>query len=113
MSGMHGMDAFDSLSSFGRRFYVIDHMNATDDQNFPLEFDFSSDLGRQFLLTRIDFARLQRAPEGASQSAACRGDHIIEGGGVRRRDVRRHSVMFGDRAVDAKDNRFRFGRHIS
>jgi hypothetical protein len=69
----------DSLSSFTRRFDVIDHMNATDDQYFPLEFDFSSNLSRQFLLTRINFARLQRAPERASQSAVCRGDHIIEG----------------------------------
>jgi hypothetical protein len=83
MSGMHGMDAFDRLSSFSRRLDVVDHMNATDDQHFPLEFDFPSDLSRQFLLTRMNFARLQRATEGASQSAACRGYHIIERGGVR------------------------------
>jgi hypothetical protein len=67
---------------------VVDHMNATDDQHFSLEFDFSSDLSRQFLLTCVNFARLQRASEGANQSAACRGDHIIEGGSVRRRDFR-------------------------
>ena len=113
MSGVRSMDAFNSLSSFSGRFDVVDHVNATDDQHFPLEFDFSSDLSGQFLLTCINFARLQRAPEGSCQSAACRSDHIIKGGGAGRRDFRRHFVMFGDRAVDAKDNRFSLCRQIS
>jgi len=43
---MHGMDAFNRLSGFSRCFKVVGHMNATDDQHFPFEFDFPSDLRR-------------------------------------------------------------------
>ena len=50
----------------------------------------------------LDPARLQRATQGAEQSAAGSGHHVVEGCGVRVRDLALDPVVPGDRAMGAE-----------
>jgi len=77
-----------------------------------LQFDLAHCLSHQASGGRIDLTRLQRASKGSYQSTRSRSDDVIEGGGTGLRNIRGDFVVLGDRAVDAKDYRFRFGRQI-
>lgn len=80
-------------------------MDAPDDENAVVEFDFTHSLGYQTLIRRIDLTRLQRASKGSCKSTGGRGDDIIEGGRMRLQDRRRDLIMLRDRSVDAEDHR--------
>ena len=85
-------------------------MNAANDQHVVFGFDFPNRFRNQTRLRCIDLARLQRASEGAGQSASGSGDDIIEGGRMRLEHLGRNFVMLGHRAVHPEDHRMGFGR---
>jgi hypothetical protein len=91
---------------------MIGDVNALDHNHRPLFFDLPFDLGDQQAVAGRDFARFQRAPKGAGQSAAGRGHQVIEGGGVRLVDVGVNVVMFGNFCVNPKENRVLPNRKI-
>ena len=68
--------------------------------------DVAGHLGCQPAITRIDSTRLQRAPEGSNQSAAGRGDDIVESGSVRRHEIGIDAVVLGDLGVDTEPDGF-------
>ncbi len=76
MCGVHALDGFTLL--LGRSQFVVG-VDSFDNQDLPFQLDFPSYFRNQSPLARIDAARFQRAPEGAGQSAARRGDKIING----------------------------------
>jgi hypothetical protein len=53
----------------------------------------------------LDLTRLQRAGEGASQSAAGCGHYVVECGGVGRVLLRPDAVVLGDLGVHAEHDR--------
>ena len=88
------------------------HVNTADHEHMLLQFDLAHCLSHQASGGRIDLTRLQRASKGSYQSTRSRSDDVIEGGGTGLRNIRGDFIVLGDRAVDAKDYRFRFGRQI-
>jgi hypothetical protein len=73
-----------------------------DDEDAVLVLDLAGRLADQPSLARVDVTRLQRAPEGAGQSAGCGSDEVVE----RRRPLglaaSRDAVVVGDLVVDAE-----------
>jgi hypothetical protein len=81
-------------------------VDAFDHQYAVLEFDFAGGLALESAFASRDVTRLQRASEGAGQSARGGGDDVVERGRTfRLTSCRRHTVVLGDGGVDAKDNR--------
>jgi hypothetical protein len=83
---------------------MINHVNATNDEDFAVLLDLSSPFGRKPAFTGRNSARLQRATKGARQSTGRRRHHVIQGGGVRFVHVQVHAIMLGNLRVDAKEN---------
>ena len=89
-------------------------MDAPDDENSFLCFHFAGYFSYELPVARINFTRFQRAPEGAHHSTGGCGDYVVD-----RRSMgffqfgRIDFVMFGDRAMDAEDDRLRFSGQIS
>ena len=79
-------------------------VNAADDEDVILGFNFTDGLRDQTGIRCINLTRLQRASEGAGESTSGGGDDVVERGGVRIKDVRRDLVMFGDRAMHAEQH---------
>jgi len=75
-----------------------------DDEDVVLELDLADRLARQPALARVDSTRLQRAPEGAGQSAAGGGDDVVEGGGVFSLAVSLDAVVVGDLVMHAEED---------
>jgi len=84
-------------------------MNAANDEDIVLQFDFTHSFGYEPLIRCLDFTRLQRAPEGSSKSPGGRGYNIIQSGGVRLEDRGRNLVMLGHRAMHAENHGLGFG----
>ena len=85
-------------------------MDSPQDQDAVVGLDFSPCPGSEFAPTSIDLARLQRASEGAEESAGRRRDHVVDCGRVRVGNVARRSIMAGNGAVDPKPDRLAFSR---
>lgn len=85
-------------------------VNAADDEDVILGFDFTDGLGNQARIRCINLTRLQRASEGAGESTGGSGDDVIEGGGVGIENLRRDLIVFGDRAMHAEQDGRGFGR---
>ena len=83
-------------------FQCVSGVNPFDHQYVAVFFDFSFHVGRQKAVARRYLTRLQRAPEGAGQSAACGCIDIVERGGMRLVDGGIHAVMFGHFRMDAE-----------
>lgn len=90
---------------------VLD-VNPLDDEDAVLCLDLADCLTRQPPFSRLDLTRLQRASEGAGQSAAGGRDHVVE----RRRplDVAAagDAVVVCDLVVNAELDRLLAGREI-
>jgi len=80
-------------------------VDAFDDQHLPVFFDFAPGLGGQQPLTGWNLARFQRTAKRAGQSACCRCNHIVQGGGMRLVNIGIHSVVFGYFRMNTKHNR--------
>ena len=69
---------------FGWQLQVIDHMNALDNEDVALFFDFADRVRPVCLEVGRDFARLKGAAKCASQSASGSGYHVVERAGMDR-----------------------------
>jgi hypothetical protein len=87
-------------------------MYPLDDEDLPLRFDLSPGLRTESIRTEAYLPCLQRTAEGAGQSAGSGGDDVIEGRGMGLGDVGGDPVVGSDRAMDAEQDRLRFGREI-
>jgi hypothetical protein len=101
---MQAVDALDGGAGLGRGGEVIGDVDAADDQDIVLELDLARDLGGEAAVAGVDLARLQRASEGAGQSAAGGGHHVVESGRVGLDDLGVDLVVGGHRAVHAEDH---------
>lgn len=59
-------------------------VDALHHQGLAVELDLAGDLGPETTASGGDAARLQRAPEGAGQSATGRRDQVVQRGRLRR-----------------------------
>ena len=100
--GVEPVYPFSRLPLIGSHFQSVGGVNSLDDQYIAVLFDLSFHVGCQAAVARRYLARLQRAPEGAGQSAACGCIDIVERGGMRLVDVGVHAVMFGHLGMDAE-----------
>lgn len=77
------------------RLQTVSGPDPPDHEHAVVRLDLALDVRHQPSLIRPDAARFQRAPEGSGQSAAGRGDDIVEGRG----DVAvvADAVVLGDR----------------
>jgi hypothetical protein len=96
-----------------RRSQHLLHVDASDDEHAIVSrLDLAGDLPREAPI-RYDLARCQRAPEGSDQSTADRGDHVVDSRSMGSADIfHPHSIVLGDRAMSAEDDRVRFTRQI-
>jgi hypothetical protein len=85
-------------------------VNAADDEHSILCLHFADGLSRQLPTRGIDFARLQRATEGSSESTCRSGDDVVERGRMRFEYVRRHFIVLGYRPMYPKENWIPLGR---
>ncbi len=60
----------------------------------------------------LDVTRIQRAGEGARQSPAGRGDHVVQSRGLGREVVRRDPVVLGDLGVNSERDRLLHGGEV-
>jgi hypothetical protein len=58
----------------------VSHVDPADHQHAVLLHHLAPDIGRKGSLAGLDSARLQRATEGAGESAAGRGHDVVERG---------------------------------
>jgi hypothetical protein len=110
---MHFVDFLYNLTPVFPTTQSVVGMDASNDQDFPLQFDFAGHLRAESTVAGIDAARFQRAPEGSGQSTAGRRHHIVQCGRMRRERLRRDSVVLGDLGVNSKNHRCLFDRQIS
>ena len=74
------MHALRGVTLRGRRYEAQPHVNPADHENVVIGLlDLADRVAREPIAVRLDVARLQRASEGAGQSAGRGGDHIVEG----------------------------------
>ncbi|HWE11633.1 MAG TPA: hypothetical protein VG325_19960 [Solirubrobacteraceae bacterium] len=93
---MEVMDALGiSTLIFGNGESVMDG-DPLDHQHAILGFDLADRFYLKPLTLDVDLTRFQRAGEGAGQSAAGRGDHVVKRGGVWRKLLRGYAVVLGD-----------------
>jgi hypothetical protein len=88
-------------------------MDAFDDQDLAVLLDLPAGITDQPGVAGRDFARFQRAAEGAGQSPGRRRDQVIQGGGVGFVDIRVDAVVLGDFRVNAENHRLRHLGQIS
>jgi hypothetical protein len=87
-------------------------MDPAQYQDAIVGLDFAPCLGSELALTGIDLARLQRASEGAKESAGCCRDDVVDGRRVGVGNVARHAIVSGDRPVDSEPDWLGFGRQV-
>ena len=102
------MDPFDRLRIAASCRQSVDDVDTFDDQDLVLEFDLAGDVRGQPL--DLDLARSQRADERPGQSAARRGDDVVERRRVFLELSRQDAVMFRDRSMKAEAHRLLFAR---
>ncbi len=99
---MHPLGLFPSL--FGDREPVA-HVDALDDQDVVLGLDLADRLHVVAVGIDFDLTRLQRAGEGAGQSAPGSGDHVVERCGVWRILLGANAIVLGDLRVHTEHDR--------
>jgi hypothetical protein len=109
---VHPMHALDGVAGIRTCAHSIVHADATQHQDVILDLDIALRVSGERLAGCLNSARLQRAPEGAKQSACCGGYDVIERRRVRVDHVAADSVVHGDRAVRAEAHRLGFRGQI-
>lgn len=112
MTRVKAQHAFRGLALTLVRGQVIGDMDALNDQDVAVFFDLAYRLGRKVPLAGRNFARLQRAPEGAGQSATRRRNQVVQRRCVRIDDVCVHAVMLRNLGMHAEEHRIQIGRQI-
>ena len=87
-------------------------MNAAKHQYALFDFDLADGRCGEPIPARSDFARLQRATQGAEQSTTCGGDHVIECRRMRLGHLAFDPVMTGDRPMRSKTYGLRLDRQL-
>jgi hypothetical protein len=107
------MDAFRGGPLLFRNRQPMLDVNAFDDEYTILRFfDFPANIARQPAIG-LDFARLQRAPEGSKQSTSDRCNQIVNGRGMGLSKIRRlHSIVVRNRSMDTEDHRIGFAGNL-
>jgi len=77
IAGVPKMHPLDGFPIFGVRLNPVADVDPPDDQNFVLSLNLPSDFRGKPAIAGVDPARLQRASQGAGQSAACGGNHVV------------------------------------
>jgi hypothetical protein len=80
----------------------VAHVDAFDEQHAVLGLDLANGLDLIALGIDLDLTRLQRAREGAGQSAAGSSHYVVECRGVRRVLLRTDTVVLGHLGVHAE-----------
>ena len=106
---MYLMHALHGLARCVWRVERVHHVDAPEHEHPVLELDLTNSLTGKPPVTGTDLARLQRAPEGADESAGRRRHDVVDGGGMRVRDVL-NAVVGRDGAVRAEHHRLGLGR---
>ena len=88
------------------------YVDASEDENFPLELDFTRRLADQLSIACRDLARLQRASEGPGQSTGSRRDDVVDRRRVRVVRSGGPAIVFGDGAVHAERDRFLLAGYV-
>jgi hypothetical protein len=106
------VDAFDLVPPVVWHGEAIADCDPLDHENAVALEDLAG--GLDFVALRVDFdlTRLQRAGEGARQSAARRGYHVVERRRTRWKLVRPNAVMLGDLGVHSEGDRILLGREV-
>jgi hypothetical protein len=107
--GVKAVHALGLLPPLFRDAKAVVDRDSLDHQNVVLGFDLTDRLDLEAVPLDFDLTRFQRTGEGAGQSAAGRGYHVVERRRVRREPVRRDVIMLGDLRVDPEHNRFLLG----
>ena len=81
---MHVVHPFDGLTDALGRLKRVGGVDAAYHEHTVLGFNFAADLCDQPAVAGVDLTRLQRASEGAEQSATGGGDQVVDGRGVGR-----------------------------
>ena len=87
-------------------------MDPFDDQDAVLGLDFPYRFCLKKLVVCRNLTRFQRASEGSGQSTRGRGDHVVQGGGVRLERIGRNVVVLCHCSVDPKNDGFLLGGQI-
>ena len=111
-AGMEAMHALGIRPAILRHPEAVANCDAADHQHLVVELDLTDRLDVVALRIDFDLTRLQRAGEGAGQSATGRGDHVIERRGVRRVLLRIHAVVLGDLGVHSEEHGLGLGGQI-
>jgi hypothetical protein len=106
---VHAVQALDGLTLGFRSPQLVMRVDAPDDQDLAVQFDFAGDLRNQLAVARVNLARFQRTAKSAGQSTACCGDDIIKCGCARWKFFRRDLVMLGHFGMDPEGHRIFFG----
>jgi hypothetical protein len=109
---VEGVHPLGLRSPLGRDREPVTHVNALDDQYAVLGLDLADGLYVVALRIDFDLTRLQRAGEGASQSAPGGGHHVVQRSGARRVLVGPNTVVLGNLGVHAEDGRCLFGGQV-
>lgn len=88
----------------GLRPKAVGHMDAFDDQNTAVLFYLSHRVRYQPPLTSRNPARLQRAAQGAGQSAGSGRYQVVNGGGMRFVDCLIHTIVLRDLGVQSEEH---------
>jgi hypothetical protein len=80
------------------------HVDPLDYEHLVLRLDLAGRLADQPALARGDSTRLQRAPEGARQSAGGGSDDVVERRSVLGFPAGHHAVVLGDLVVHAEED---------
>ena len=111
-TGVEGVHPLGLRSPLGRDREPVTHVDALDDQYAVLGLDLADGLYVVALRIDFDLTRLQRAGEGAGQSAAGGGHHVVERGRVRRILIGLDAVVLGDLGMHAEDDRRLLGGEV-
>jgi hypothetical protein len=90
------------LLLLGAELQVVADVDPLDHQDSVLGLDLAGGLGPEPSLSCRDPARLQRAPEGASESAGRGGDDVVKRGGMRLVAIHGDAVVPRDGPVNTE-----------
>ncbi len=107
VEAVHALD-FSPLR-FGHR-ESVGHRDPLDHEHRVAFEHLANGLNVKALGINFDLTRFQRAGEGAGQSPARGGDHVIQGRRVRREILQADPVVGGDLGMHTKSDRLLLGR---
>jgi hypothetical protein len=104
---------FSGITIVSRDFELVGDRNSLDDEDVVLFFNLTFYFRAKVPLASGNAARLQRATKGASQSATCGRDNVIECGCAGFGDLWRNIIVFGNFGMHPKVNRCFCRRQVS